>query len=728
MSKVKNFSILLLLVLLAFSCSRREDNIYGPGMGGIRIDLATQAPATRAELEDGSLNADDFKVEIINSQGVIFKRWATFSEYKAQESTAVQMNAGGPYTLRATLGDSTASGWNSWFFKGEQQFTVLPQETVEVSVICKMANVKVAVVYGENIRNDYVDYTATVENSRGSLSFDKDCSEAGYLPVGDLDVTLTMTDADGKNWYFKNSSKVEANAGDFITLNLDTKSVPEYGIGIEINIDRTTNDSTVVIELPTYMLPSPEPTVNYDGFDESGNLSSVEGVKTDAKVNFNISEASGGIKSCVMTVTSPLLISRGWPETIDFTNIPANVRTILDRDGLVYSSVQAGNTMASIEFTGMYQILKFSSTDLSKNNHEFHIVLTDETDKTVESNLAIVIQEADKSIAFADGDVWARRLYATLSTSNGDPTLLIPQISVDGQIWTTPSYTETVSGTNKAVIITGLSDNTAYQVRAAYNDNGSETKSFTTEAAAQVSNAGFEEWSTFVLEWNQASLWNNRELEWYRPYSSENLAWWDVNSRSTMIDYTSLAGSQNSRVFFTAAYTIEDPYEGNRSAMVFTTHVWSTEYTATKAGEIFIGRAVNDTPDGDGKGGQHESEGYSFSSRPSAVRFAYKYSPVNNETFYVEIWVKDANGNVIGSATDATGFSASSWESKVINVDYGDNVSVKAASLYILFKSSSSAEPSYNSGVSMKVADNKTYSDCNIGSILYLDDIELIYE
>ena len=114
MSKTKVFSMhLLLLVLLASSCSRVEETYYEPGEGGVRIDLATELPATRADLAEGSLNVDDFKVEILNSKGVIFKRWNTYAEYKSGENAAFHMNAGGPYTLRATYGDSLASGWSA---------------------------------------------------------------------------------------------------------------------------------------------------------------------------------------------------------------------------------------------------------------------------------------------------------------------------------------------------------------------------------------------------------------------------------------------------------------------------------------------------------------------------------------------------------------------------------------------------------------------------------------
>ena len=170
-----------------------EEVPFETGMGGIRLELLTDLTATRADAE-GQLSPEDFKIEIINPQGVIFKRWDTYAEYLAQESTVFAMNAGGPYTLRASYGDSAASGFNAFFFIGEQEFTVQPQQVTDVSVTCRMGNVKVAVEFGDNIRKQYTEYTATVSTLRGSLVFDKDCKEAGYLPCGDISVYVELTD------------------------------------------------------------------------------------------------------------------------------------------------------------------------------------------------------------------------------------------------------------------------------------------------------------------------------------------------------------------------------------------------------------------------------------------------------------------------------------------------------------------------------------------------------
>lgn len=713
MSKVKNFSILLLLVLLAFSCSRREDNIYGPGMGGIRIDLATQAPATRAELEDGSLNADDFKVEIINSQGVIFKRWATFKEYKAQENTAVQMNAGGPYTLRATLGDSTASGWNSWFFKGEQQFTVLPQETVTVAAVCRMANIKVAVKYGENVLSEYTSYETTVTNRRGSLLFDmahKD--EAGYMPADPLTVDVALTDKSGKTWYFRNGSEISAAPGDFITLNLDTDAVPTQDIGLTITVDRTTNDSTIVVELPSYMLPKDAPVLSPEtgGFDSEGNLSMVEGTEPNANISY---EAVSGLAGCVMTVNSSYLKSLGWPETLDFFNLSASDKNIIDRDGLVYS-VEDGLKMGSIDLSAVAR--KFSYVeDAASNVHSFTIKLTDKMGKTAEATFKITPVKAEISLGeIAEGNVWAARLEnVVLSTSNGDVSLLYPEVMAEGGSWVKPQYTSSVSGTSNTVTITGLTPGTKYSVRARYNNGVSaDVREVTTEAAQQVENAGFEEWSEW--EYTVYNLWPKAYQTNYAPYQDESSKWWDCNNSETTPENRTISNS-TFKSFPMVSYV--GGRNGGRAAQMMLIAISNTATSGTAPsptvgfGKVFTGVY----------GGV---QGRSFASRPSKLGFWYKYSSFESDSFKAYISVKNGD-TVIGEATYSSSDSRSEWTQMSVDIAYS-RTDLKADTIYIEFVSASDSNK-WQYDMSIVYGGDKT-ANVHGGSILTVDDIELIYE
>ena len=719
MSKTKFISLhLLLLVFALSSCSIKEETPYSPGTGGVRIDLTAQAPATRAEVPEGSLDADDFKVEIINPAGVVFKRWATYAEYKAQEESAVQMNAGGPYTLRATLGDSTASGWDAFFFMGEKEFTVIPQETVDVSAVCRMANVKVAVEYGDNIVGEYVSYVTTVSSSRGSLEFDmQHKDESGYMPPAPLTVDVELVDKNGKPWYFRNGSQIQAAPGDFITIRLNTDPVPAYEVGLTITVDRTTNDSTINVGIPSYMLPKDAPLLvpETGGFDAEGKLSVVEGTEPDAAVSLN---AVSGISGCTMTVNSAYLASLGWPATLDFLALSADEKNILERDGLVYA-VEEGGTMGTIDLSAVARRFAYTE-DVEDNSHSFTIKLTDALGKTAEATFVIIPSAASKSIAeISEGNVWAARIEnVVLSTEDGDPELLYPEVRAEGGQWTRPSCTSTsVSGTSNTFTITGLTPGTCYSVRARYNNGASETvREVTTEEAQQVENAGFEEWYEWEYYVNKSGLlWGDDVFQTnYAPYLNDGSKWWDCNnSETTPGDRTNTGASYKS--FPMVSYVAGR--EGGKSAQLMTIAISNTATSGTAPsptvglGKIFTGVY----------GG---TQGRSFSSRPEQLSFWYKYAPCESDSFKAYIAVRNGD-TVIGEGTLTSSASVSSWVQAVVDITYS-RTDLKADTIYVEFVSGSDTGK-WQYGVDIVYGGAKT-ANVHGGSTLTIDDIELIYE
>ena len=172
MKILKTFLCIVGFALLTFSCGKDAYD-FGTGEGDVNFQLATDHTTsvigTKAE-EVPQLNVDDFTLEIFNSSGVRFKRWK-FGEIKEEK---VRMNKG-TFTAHAFYGGSTATGFDVVYYAGKKVFSVEGQTTTAVGVVCKMANVKVAIQWGENVAKDYSDYSVKVyrEGRNGSLFFNK---------------------------------------------------------------------------------------------------------------------------------------------------------------------------------------------------------------------------------------------------------------------------------------------------------------------------------------------------------------------------------------------------------------------------------------------------------------------------------------------------------------------------------------------------------------------------
>ena len=729
MSKTKVFSMhLLLLVLLVSSCSRKEETLYEPGKGGVRIDLTTELPATRAELDTvaNPLNVEDFKVEILNSKGVIFKRWNTYAEYKSGENAAFHMNAGGPYTLRATYGDSLASGWSAWFFKGEQVFEVKPQQTAELSVTCRMANVKVAVAYGENLQADYQDYKATVSNSRGRLVFEKDRAEAGYIPVGTLTVDMELTDASGKKWYFR-SGEVSAAAGDYITLNLDTKQAPQGSLDLTLSVDYSTNDKTVEVGITDAFLPAEKPVLSLTGFDaESGQLSFVESNDPDeASVTLTWDPKASPVKSLKLKSESEYFKEHGLPAEVDFCSLTSTDRDLLLNAGLLFPEMSGEMTanMVKLEFDGLAPKLEYDD-DEAANTHTFTIEATDSKDNVVTKTVTIVPIQASKSLSeIQPGNVWARRAYLTLNT-DGDPSKLTVQVKENGtELWYTPEGTEySVSGKTSSATVKGLKSNTAYAFRAVYNGfAAAESQDMTTEAEQQPENASFEEWSESTVK-----LFTNgdKEQQTYYPWKTGGNQWWDTNNSLTAKswgtvdpDLANWFSKQTYKSFPMVSYV---PGRNGFAAQMMLIAVSSSATGSTAPFPIIgLGKIFTGVYEGE--------QGRSFPSRPDILKFWYKYESVNSDNFTVYISMK--NGDiVIGEGTFTSSESKTEWVECAVDITY-NRTDLVADTIYIEFVSASDTEKwKYANNIGDIVYGGDKTADVHRGSILTIDDLELIYE
>ena len=140
---------------------------------------------------DGATKADaaavpdvgTFRVAVLDSKGenVVHDnindkdyRWNTFAEVEGQLVTIPS----GKYKLEAaSLTDEPQAAWETPYYYGVQDFTVRISELTDVSLVCKLANVKVTVEYDQEFLDKvdnpqvqvYFDYTdETAQSERGS--------------------------------------------------------------------------------------------------------------------------------------------------------------------------------------------------------------------------------------------------------------------------------------------------------------------------------------------------------------------------------------------------------------------------------------------------------------------------------------------------------------------------------------------------------------------------------
>ena len=327
-------------------------------------------------------------------------------------------------------------------------------------------------------------------------------------------------------------------------------------------------------------------------------------------------------------------------------------------------------------------------------------------------------------------DIYAK--YAFISPlrhsdieGNVDPSSILEgiiyEISDDGGTTWSSGNQSMISG---RILFDGLSDSTTYQVRARYSKYISNIINFTTEAALQLQNASFEEWTTVDYKPN----WLNT-LQKYFPYtsSSSSSPYWDSNNPLTTVTGVGYSINMEDNLPYKSFPMVTYINEGHsgKAAQIMTLRIGKYEtvdknydnHTVTW-GKLFLGTYGSES-------------GRPMESRPSALSFWYTHDPYDGDSFLVNVSIY-SNGTQIASGTSTISNSTSSWQQEIVKLQYS-RTDLKATSIYVEFvsgtKLNSSGEPVHQSkgGLSVTHGGNKTAS-VHRGSVVAIDDVELKYD
>ena len=752
--------ILAGLAVLFSACTDEVLSPDGGVQGEVMISLSSTGEtnavpglksSTSADEAEELPDLDGFEVEIYNSNGIRLYR----DTYANTVGRRIALNAG-EYRLLAQHGDSTGIGFDARWFAADEPFTVHGQTVEEISAVARMAKVKVAVNYGPQLKEQYSQYHSRVRldgSASRHLKFEKDETRAAYFPAGELGYEFYAI-VEGE-WKYFPAAPVACQPNDFITFNVEIDSGTGSLKVVTVQIDDEMNVIEQEQMIPAEAGPKDPPVITMNGFTVSGeetqvyNYTFIEATEPEwAQADI---VAKAGIAKCILGIRSDYLAAIGVPDEIDLTSgtPDAAVMKAMRSVGIRWPREIEGARFANIDFSAMPDALMFEPGN--EFSAEFTLTVTDALERTCSQTFSVA-NKAPGNLSFspAEGNAFARSFKGlTASVDEGNPGAIVFQYRTAGSedwISVSPSGSE---GT-RAVFsdVKGLVPETEYQVRTIYNYNenyASEPVTLKTEAAAQVGNAGFED-NYSVEKYRQSVLWAKNTIYgfyFWNKSSEEGDRWWDtLNDLTTpnpgdrsVWDYRSAAGtvptsdeggntaSSHLRTYDGQSLTTEGH---NGTAAEIATVGWgsgntwatsgSSSVASRTAGELYIGTYSNGSAD----------YGKPFRSRPSAVTFWYKYYSYNNEstTPYAEVYAKD--GHRIGYGSMSIASSVDSFIQGRIDIEYSEFV--PCGKFTIVFKSTDSDSPSTKAVQGGSGAMSGYLDSRHIGSILTVDDVELIYE
>lgn len=727
------------------SCSMEEP--FGAGGEGtltLNTEIRGNVVKTRAIAADElSALRNKCVVYIENEKGLIRK-------YKGLDNIpagGIKLRTGS-YVAEAWSGDSVSASFSSKFYRGWQRFE-MQEGANSLTLRCNIANVIVS-IDPTSLGVNLTDLKVTFWHSRGELVFDQTniADAKGYFMMPNADKNLNYK-IEGKKMsgeaYVKTGviENVQRAHEYVMTITEEEPSITEGGALIRITI----SDIPVIeeeIEIFT------APAIQGVGYDIEGQVVSKDRNFNDTKVYIR---GYFGLSSVLMTVsdnftnlTSGVNLTEGTTQS-NLAALGVEVERVQSKDAS--GSAEGGEVPVDelyITFTKAF----LDALTVSDTEYKITFEAIDGRHNSSTGSLRIANSEAAEEhlapVGLSDAElpilaVRARR--ATLDANVYDAAAAVNygikyrEQGASEWIAAYPAAGMRAKATRATVIpyqvtVTGLKPGTTYEYIAFCDGfDGSAVQTFTTESEFSIPNNSFEEWGTYV-----GKTIFNTDVDVIIPSTTgdKNTSFWGTGNEGGASGNILLT-DKSADLLHSGSYSAQLK-TGSAMGMMAAGNIFIGTYVKTDGtnGVLSLGREYNGShpdkialwanyrpasgvsvkkgneefvPDGFADGNDHGQIYVALTTAPVEIRT----NPKDRKLFDSE---NDETVLAYGQVTWTGSFGADGQLEKVeIPLVYNDRAKTKKP-VYLVMVASASKYGDYFSGAA--------------GSVMYLDDIELVYE
>lgn len=711
-------SLFAFTVSLLYSCNKGEI-IYNTDTEGelclsLSADVAEVVVSksdTESDNNDATEYADGENINeyaiLITKDSVAYAGFDTFADLP--EGNTIKLMNGTGYNIKAYWGADYPIAFESPYYEGNQDFTIVGYETTTIDLVCKLANTKLSIVYSDSFKAAVEDnfssfrVEVTTDYTDSPLDFYSFETRSAYFKSSPFVITVWLTKSDGRYYYysFPAVEDVEPGYSYVVTLRGVGYNDPEGSITIDIN--NTTTDVITTEKVAATELIENLMSVELSTSVVSG-VSFVEGfAEGNVPTILAYVKAEAGLKDIVIKSESNAFANYTDGVSMAKVDTDASYAMSVQSDlGLVpETDALAGQTGYRIDFNDMLD--KFECVNDFIEAHTIQIEGTDVLDKTAINEFTVYSKKAGVNYTHPKDLIWGGKAYLLPITSDS----LVSKEKYKSEIMESLTYqykkesdsddswAEYVPVTDDHCLVSGLTAGTNYTTRILYDGQYElGTSSFTTEPAEQLSNGGLDTWTN-----NEPSDWttNNAEITTangsYALYRQDGVR--KITGRTSYAAEVAVIGMGN---------------------------VTTTTFLFTKTAKPSIQKVMSGVL-------TYSKE---LASRPTSVQYYYKLSTYNSKSYSVSVNVKSGD-TIIGTASLSNSTSKTSYTLSTLTIDYGTNIDLPATHIEIVFTAAmgtmttsdvdASASDSYNS-LFGSLDEEALLSE---GNVLTIDDITLVY-
>lgn len=723
MRYIKAIYIGLIGILLAGCQADQWESIEG----GFQITLSDEVTVTTKSTPEelGEPTTDKFKLKIVNEA-------TNNAAYDGAYKSGTIPAAAGTYTVTATFGDNPVLALDDPYYKGEKTGVLVKDgETTSVNISCTVANALASVVFPDatEMAKIYQSYWVKVAVESYSTKLEPNSTKSAYFQAGkEVAFYFEGTKLNGQSVSAKLEHKdlpSTFEAADHYTLTLT------FNDDLSLDISKVKATTVTINEtIPMEWLPKPKVT----GFDAEGTKEITYTETADA-VSAAISFSGAmPIEDWEMTLDFADPVYNSLNKKYTFSTLTEEDRTSLTQAGIVLPLLEEAKD-GKIDFTGLTEKLQVASGDETSNTIRLRVKANNRWSSDEGEEEAFTIKTIAPEIVptAKPEDIWTKTLTVSgceVKTGKLDPSTIQEYQYLDGSEWK-----DCVDGLAE---LSNAPTDYQMQVRAMYRESVYAKPVFIEmEKPEQLPNSEMEEWNVENYI---------KSLYCFYPWQDKNECHWDTNNLYTTRHRhnSSAAVITNYNGFHAVSYVLGRSglaaelrsTANGRGNTTLPEWMGGGQKDHNKVpGELFLGNCKLNITGNDinGDDSYEREKTAPFPSRPTALKFWYKYVPYNSDTWSAHIELLDEAKNIIIQQDLTSSEAKNDWTEATVSLDYDEGtVYKKCKYIYVIFRST------VNSGANMPYREitqtfyidgqEKTFSPAYVGSVLTIDDISLVYD
>ena len=393
--------------------------------GAIELGVSVKQPVSQTRADVSEIDTDTYPVVIQSiKDGVteVIHEYATLAEMPASITVPV-----GQYTISSHTPGTLEKQMTSPYYAGSTNITVSKDIASKADIVCRMANSRIQMNYGEDFKEAFSEWTITIDDGgEMAMSFTQDKLDAApvYWAFSENAEAITVniraktttgnTVTDRRVFQKSDASENYEEEGDVFTggdaleINMGTvESLTGEVTGITIETNITFEDSSEPVEIPTINPEEPEEPSEPEGGEGTGETPSLE-LPTD--FSYSASTGAGkpenadafiktpnGLKSAIVKIETTSEAFKGTLQDVDMGGNLLNGVELVNNTAiddlfanieLKDKSPEPGATVYKFPIGAFFTFL-----DMFQGVHRFHITVTDNQDITISDVLTITVTE-----------------------------------------------------------------------------------------------------------------------------------------------------------------------------------------------------------------------------------------------------------------------------------------------------------------------------------------------